>query len=1576
LPYGYILQTNHNFGVFMQADITMSCVLMGSESLLIQCAELWIKSGNKVAAVVTNAEPILRWAQQTGIPTLRPTKQLHTDAQTFKFDYFFSVANLHIVPTELLQQAKVSAYNFHDGLLPSYAGLYTPTWALINQEQQHGVTWHKMDATIDTGDIAIQKRFQLAPDETAMSINVKCFEAGIDTFKQLIDQLSNQALDLQPQNPNQQVYYAKHQRPSAAGTLDWTQPAETIDALIRALNFGSYDNPLALTKIYLKDQFVFTPSATLTQIQSQAPAGTIISASQAGLTVSTATTNIRFAQFLTIDGRSLTAPDLLNDFKYQIGDILPQLSAGQKAEITQWNQRIVRSEATWRKRLANLIDIEVPYGNKKISSQVEYEASLQTLSEATSADHLTAVIAAYLLRLSNQPLGTILLQTPQSSTAWPNLFATQTPLPILQKATIEETLQAITKKIHRSHKAETYSHDLLWRDPDLAPLSANGAKLPLSIAIEQGQSRWQRDNRVQLLFQIGADGRSINWIYDKNVFTADNISQMQSQFATFFEFMIQSKNSGSSFKNTPLLKFEEKEQLLHKWNDTWQDFPADQCIHQQFIAQAAKTPDATAVIYLEEEMSYRELDECSNQLAHYLISLGVGPDVPVGLFIDRTLDMFVALYGVHKAGGAYLPLDPEYPADRLAFMVADTATSVLITQTRLVSQLPEHKATVVKIDGDWTSKISHLPTTPPETTVTSANLSYLIYTSGSTGMPKGVMIEHRNVINFFVGMDERIPHEAGQKWLAVTSLSFDISVLEVFWTLCRGLTVVLYNCEQEGTPNAKASSNNAIDFSLYYFASDEGEQGLTNKYELLLEGAKFADQNNFSAVWTPERHFHAFGGLYPNPSVISAALATMTENIQIRAGSVVLPLHHPARVAEEWAVVDNLSNGRVGISFAAGWQPNDFIFQPDNFADRKNIMFEQIEEVRRLWRGETITYDGGNGPVKTQTLPRPVQNELPTWVTAAGNPDTFRQAGANGHNLLTHLLGQTVDELGDKIDIYRQAWHQASHPGTGHVTILLHTFIGPDIDKVKEIVRKPMIDYLRSSVFLIRQAAWSFPTFKQKASETGQTAQEVFDNQELSESEMEALLAHSFERYFEHSSLLGDFKKGLKIVNELKRIGINEIACQVDFGVPTADTLAHLPHLNRLRQLTTLIKEESEKDYSIPALMERHAVTHFQCTPSMMGILIVEKRQKAALRHLKVCMLGGEALPQSLAGEMLAHLPKASKLINMYGPTETTIWSATQDVTSSDQPIPVGRPIANTALYIVDDQLNPLPPGLPGELLIGGDGVVRGYFNRPELTAERFVPDYFRRERGHPEARMYRTGDLARFRPDGTVDFLGRIDFQVKLRGFRIELGEIEALLAKHDSIRNAVVTVREDIPGDKRMVAYLIQQSGYKINPAELRKHLKDTLPAFMIPAHFISMVEFPLTPNQKTDRKALPAPNERLSQAEPAADFAPPASDYQKQIAEIWQAALGIGQISIHDNFFELGGHSILAVQVHRQMRETLQVELTIADMFRYATIASISGFLGNQDAPVIAAHQTALSRAAKRRKALGLNGIRRSR
>ena len=253
----------------------------------------------------------------------------------------------------------------------------------------------------------------------------------------------------------------------------------------------------------------------------------------------------------------------------------------------------------------------------------------------------------------------------------------------------------------------------------------------------------------------------------------------------------------------------------------------------------------------------------------------------------------------------------------------------------------------------------------------------------------------------------------------------------------------------------KSLARRRMDFSLFYFAS-AAQAPAQDSYKLLIEGAKFADQHGFSAVWTPERHFDSFGGPFPNPSITSAAIAAITDRIQIRAGSVVLPLHHPVRVAEEWAVVDNLSNGRVGISFASGWNTDDFLFAPENYAHREEVMRREIETVRRLWRGETVTFAGiGDRELRVRTLPRPIQRELPVWLTAAGPTETFRLVGELGAYVLTDLLGQSIEMLAEKIDVYRRSWREHSHgPEAGHVTVMLHNFIGEDewmIDRLREI---------------------------------------------------------------------------------------------------------------------------------------------------------------------------------------------------------------------------------------------------------------------------------------------------------------------------------------------------------------------------------------------------------------------------------------------------------------------------------------------------------------------------------------------
>jgi natural product biosynthesis luciferase-like monooxygenase protein len=345
-----------------------------------------------------------------------------------------------------------------------------------------------------------------------------------------------------------------------------------------------------------------------------------------------------------------------------------------------------------------------------------------------------------------------------------------------------------------------------------------------------------------------------------------------------------------------------------------------------------------------------------------------------------------------------------------------------------------------------------------------------------------------------------------------------------------------------------------MEFSLFYFANDSSEAGEGGRYELLLDGARFADANGFAAVWTPERHFHQFGGLYPNPAVAGAAVAAVTERVAIRAGSVVAPLHHPLRIAEDWSVVDNLSGGRVGVSFASGWHPTDFALRPEAHADRRELLTETLETVRRLWRGESLeALDGKGQPVTLRVFPPAVQAELPCWITSSGSVETFRKAGVLGAGLLTHLLGQDIDDLKVKIAAYREAYreHHGADGTDGHVVLMLHTFIGTDTDEVRELVRAPLCAYLKTSFHLI--------------SSTIAPQGVQFDPATMAESDIDFLVERGFERFFETQGMFGTVERGVRVVERLETLGVDEVGCLIDFGVHPKTVLQNLENLNQVR---------------------------------------------------------------------------------------------------------------------------------------------------------------------------------------------------------------------------------------------------------------------------------------------------------------------------------------------------------------------------------------------------------------------------
>ncbi|MVU76960.1 LLM class flavin-dependent oxidoreductase [Nocardia sp. ET3-3] len=337
-----------------------------------------------------------------------------------------------------------------------------------------------------------------------------------------------------------------------------------------------------------------------------------------------------------------------------------------------------------------------------------------------------------------------------------------------------------------------------------------------------------------------------------------------------------------------------------------------------------------------------------------------------------------------------------------------------------------------------------------------------------------------------------------------------------------------------------------LEFSLLFFSSDAQRRD-ADRYHLLLESARFADAHGLAAIWLPERHFHTFGGLYPNPSVLGAALAAVTERVRIRAGSVVLPLHNPIRVAEDWSAVDNLSHGRVDLAFATGWNADDFVLAPGNYADRVELTRSGIETVRRLWRGDSVTLPNGAGEQReVRIFPAPVQAALPTWLTCSGGIERFEMAGALGVNVLTALLFQEVDELAEKLAAYRAARAQHGHdPDAGTVTVMLHTFLGGDEATVRRTVEGPFKRYLEDSVDLWRRGSDALESLDAK------TRVKVLD--------------FAFERYYRNNGLFGTPDSTAAMAARLRAAGVDEIACLIDFGIPDTEVLAGLDSLAKLK---------------------------------------------------------------------------------------------------------------------------------------------------------------------------------------------------------------------------------------------------------------------------------------------------------------------------------------------------------------------------------------------------------------------------
>ena len=1530
--------------------------VVGDESLALACVEMARDAGLDVVVVASRHELVLSAAAELAIPTVGVDDATDlTDAlHRFSFEVLISAANQHILPPGVLAQAQ-TAINFHDGPLPGYAGLNVTTWAIHNGETEHGVTWHLMTDEIDGGDIVASSRFEIRPDETAFSLNARCYEAATSTFPSIASALAAGNLTSERQLDGETKMYRRRDRPQVF--LDPVARASETVRRARAVDVGKrVVNTIGCLRVVVAGtQFVADGVHAGSPEPGRTP-GYTTAESTGGMRIQCSDGELIISRLTDADGHHISASDLVESINQHHDGILPSPPGSLVEALAVDDPKLAMNEAWWGAQLSGL-DITVP--QLLVDSPTDHWSETEITTGVSTPD--SAIVAAALVWLSAvSGAGDVAtaVTDAESRTAIVRLD------PLARPAVVRTTIDPAMSAGYLIDVLAVSLSDALVRGPFLADLVARTPELReqatrpiITVDLDAGPDEELADDCLLRLVHC-RDGRLVL----RHRVDAVAALRLAEQIASVLDAL---GDDSCIIAAVPLLGPTDQ-RMLDDLNQTAVEHDRSATIDGLFAQAVTRWSQQPAVSSGSRTLTYQELDHAAGNFAHRIHQAGIGPGDVVAISLDRGIEMVIAVLAVLRNGATYLPLDPTYPAERLRFMVHDSEVGVVVATPDTAHWLGDDQdVMVIQPEVDTIahpavagSSISHGP----------ADLAYVIYTSGSSGLPKGVQLEHRNVVNFFVAMDAVVDHDPPGVWLAVTSLSFDISVLELLWTLTRGFHVVVKSEIGFGRPSsnrdgASAPLGRPTTMSLFYFAA--GEEQAHEGYRLMLESARWADEQGLEAVWIPERHFHAFGAPYPNPSVVAGALAIATKRIAIRAGSVVLPLHSPIRVAEEWSVVDNLSGGRVGISFAAGWQPNDFVLNPGAYTTARDSLPDLIHTVQQLWRGESVELPGHDGaPVTVRTLPRPVQPSLPTWLTSAGSTATFERAGRLGLNVLTHLLGQSVEQLTANIQTYRAAWREAGHPGEGHLTLMLHTFLHSDPDLAREIAREPLKGYLGTALGLLKDMASAFPTF----ANAGADADAAFRS--LSEDEISQLLDMAADRYLSTSGLFGDVEQALALIRSVSAAGADEIACLVDFGIDTDEVLGSLTLLEQLHQR---VRDEQQDNAvvvtpspgeTVAGLVQRHEVTHLQCTPSLAAMLVANPVDRESLRSLDHMMLGGEALPTALAVELCELL--GGRLTNMYGPTETTIWSLTHEITSPPTgSVPIGTPVANNTVFVLDPFGRQLPVGAFGELHIGGEGVARGYHDRRELTSERFVD--------RPGlGRVYATGDVVRVHPLGYVEFGGRADSQVKIRGHRIEMGEIEAVIDLHPAVSQSVVVARGD--GEQLLAAFVTAKSGEPISSTELRRHVANALPGAMVPSFFTVLDALPLTPNGKIDRQRLPTDLDSLVVSTAGSAEAAPTDAYELLVSDAWTRELG-RTAGRDENFFDIGGHSLLAVKVFRNLADSTGLPLALTDVFRYPTIRSFAAYVGSLGAgtdgdgnqpSVTSAAVAGADRAARRRRA----------
>ncbi|WP_186806608.1 amino acid adenylation domain-containing protein [Rhizobium leguminosarum] len=799
-----------------------SSVVVGSGTLAIRCAQLAIEMGHVIGAALSGDVIFAEWATRAKIPCVGSVEELSSFLQAEPVDWLFSVANPFILPPDVFGQVRQGAFNYHDGPLPRYAGTHATSWALLAQEIEYAITWHRIDDGVDTGDVVVQLQVLIAPADTALTLNLKCDEAAIEGFRELLTGLAKGELTAYPQALVSRSYFPRRRRPDAAGCLRWDRPAEDLSAMTRALNLGPYHlNPLGLPKALVGDEVVIVRRLEVLPQRSGLPAGSLLEIHSSHWRVATGTQDVDVC-FGSSDGQALDARALARHSNLDEGGRLPILSDDEARSITAAHELLAPSEDFWRQRLEQLRILQFPFLSscvaeappKRQSSSWFMASALAKLSPNDRTEYLVTAWLIYLARITGETelqLG----WTPESDRSQAGLKAMEVLIAsvVPMEVTIdlahdfEEVRKAVAAECAQLSKHASFARDLIARCPTLRGVEALRSHQPWPIGITittdscsvagdltTSQSAGSAPSGDLLTFEVCTQDGSFRWHFDASRLAPEQIDRMTQHLQTLLYGV--TADAGQPVRDLNILPAEERTYLLEDLNRTAAAYPSERCIHELFEQQVRRAPEAVALVHEDEELSYGELNARANRLAHHLIALGVRPDQPVAICLERSPAMVVGLLAILKAGGAYLPLDPAYPSARLRQIVEDAAPRRLLCDAAGRAALgPEALVDLTVVDLETaTPAWAELPASNPDPRALGLgprHLAYVIYTSGSTGTPKGAQNEHRAILNRLIWMQKAYALNATDVVLQKTPFGFDVSAWEFFWTLLEGATLVL-----------------------------------------------------------------------------------------------------------------------------------------------------------------------------------------------------------------------------------------------------------------------------------------------------------------------------------------------------------------------------------------------------------------------------------------------------------------------------------------------------------------------------------------------------------------------------------------------------------------------------------------------------------------------------------------------------------------------------------------------------------------------------------------------------------------